>query len=147
MTTEKTTTVASMQPFVIQGIPAVSVDSRPLQKHELFMELARYPDPPEPFGNLFEIDIPGISAIYFLHNQGRIEYVGKANDLQKRIGGMNALRHKAVEDHDQISWIRFDDEVLEFVECYYIWLCRPGRNFGRKDECFFRRMELRKQNG
>lgn len=125
----------------------VNVDSRPLLKHELFAELARYPDPPAPFGDPFEIDIPSISAIYFLHNEGRIEYVGKASDLRQRIGGLNALRHHAIEHRDQISWIRFDDEdVLEFVECYYIWLCRPGRNFGRKDEAFSRRMNARKSS-
>lgn len=121
-----------------------SVDSRPLCKHELFLELARYPDPPGPFGDPFVIDIPQIPAIYFLHNEGRIEYVGKANNLQQRIGGLVLYRHHAIEHKDQISWIKFDyEEVLEFIECYYIWLCRPGRNFGRKDDAFVRRMRLR----
>lgn len=122
-----------------------NVDSRPMGKRELFAELARYPDPPEPFGDPFEIDVPIISAVYFLHNEGRIEYVGKANDLRKRIGGLNALRHHAIEHGDEISWIRFDDEdELAFVECFYIWFCRPGRNFGRSHQAFVRRIDARK---
>jgi hypothetical protein len=121
------------------------VDSRPLQKHELFAELARYPDPPAPFGSVFDIYIPSIAAIYFLHNEGRIEYVGKSNDLAHRLGGTKWIHHHAIENGDEISWIRFEDEeVLEFVECYYIWMCRPGRNFGRKDEAFLRRINARK---
>lgn len=124
----------------MEGVEGKAMDSRVMQKQELFSELARYPDPPGPFGDPFEIQIPSISAIYFLHNCGRIEYVGKAIDLYNRIGGPNTFRHHAIDDGDEISWIRFDcEEVLEFIECYYIWLCRPGRNFGRKDEAFARR--------
>jgi hypothetical protein len=123
----------------------LSVDSRPMTTQELFAEIARYPDPPKSFGSVFDVDTPGVSCIYFLHNEGRIEYVGKAKDLQKRIGGLSAFRHHALENDDEISWLEFDDDVLEFVECFYIWRCRPGRNFGRKNECLLKRIEARRK--
>jgi hypothetical protein len=101
--------------------------------------------PPTPFGSPFDVEVPPVQAIYFLHKEGRIEYVGKSKNLYSRLGGMNAGRHHALQDGDTVSWIAFeDDEVLEFVECYYIWLCRPGRNFGRGEDVWSRRMAAKK---
>ncbi len=125
------------------------IDSRVLNKQEMFAELAKLPDPPSAFGDLFSLSIPDIAAIYFLYNEGRLEYVGKSVNLHHRVGGLNALHHHAIENGDEISWIQFDcdDVELAFIECFYIWLCRPGRNFGRKDEAFHRRLKLRRNDG
>lgn len=121
------------------------IDSRPLTKAEMFLELSRLPDPPAPFGSAFDLryDIPDISAVYFLYREGRIEYVGKAVDLYKRVGGLHGLRHHALESADQISWLEFDEDYLVFAEHYYIWLCRPGRNHGKQGQCLTRRIEAR----
>ena len=124
------------------------MDCCALSKQKMFEALSRYPDPPAPFGSVFDLDIPSVRGIYFLHGMLGIEYVGKSDDLWKRVGGLNILRHHAVVDGDKISWLEFPEEpVLEFVECYYIWLCRPGRNFGRSDECFLRGVAKRQQGG
>lgn len=122
------------------------IDSRAMTRFELCSELAKYPDPPPPFGSIFSVEIPSAAGIYFLYNEGRIEYVGKATDLHKRIGGLSIFSHHAAEHKDEISWLLFERErVLEFVECFYIWLCRPGRNFGRKDESLRNRIKARNE--
>jgi len=90
----------------------------------------QYPKPPAPFGKLGFVSLPDIPCIYFLHNENGIEYVGKTECLRNRFGAMCADRHHAARDTDEISWIEFPSGKLEYIECYYIWLLKPMRNFG-----------------
>lgn len=68
------------------------------------------------------------SGIYFAWEieHGRVAYVGQSIDLYRRLKG----NHPQVRDGDWISWLLFPPEQLNSAECYYIWLCRPCRNFG-----------------
>ena len=100
-------------------------------KAESYMlEDPSYPNPPLSFGRLATISLPSISCIYFLHNLNGIEYVGKTKALRERFGATIKDRHHACKDDDEISWLEFPDEMLEYIECYYIWLVKPMRNFG-----------------
>lgn len=89
----------------------------------------KLPKPPKPFGELGVVDMPSRSGVYFLHNSHGIEYVGKTVDLRHRFGVWGE-RHHAARVNDEISWIEFDEDQLHFLECYYIWLIKPIRNFG-----------------
>jgi hypothetical protein len=95
----------------------------------------RYPDPPSPMGKCGLDDLPSCSGIYFLHNRGGIEYVGKSNDLRSRIGVSNYMRHHAARANDHFSFLQFPFNEIQFVECYYIWLLKPIRNFGGDKPC------------
>jgi len=103
--------------------------------------ISRLPDIPFPFGRLDDLryEISGANAVYFLFGYSGIEYVGSALCLFDRIGGTNLWRHHAVELNDSISWIEFDavsEHELRCIESFYIWLCRPRRNFGGKQQLF-----------
>jgi hypothetical protein len=90
----------------------------------------QYPLPPQPMGKCGVDDVPSVSGVYFLHNRGGIEYVGKSNNLRSRIGLFSFSRHHASRPNDYWSFLQFPIEQLLFVECYYIWLVKPIRNFG-----------------
>jgi hypothetical protein len=95
-----------------------------------FPSSEKYPEPPKPMGACGLDEPPNASGIYFLHNDGCIEYVGKSNDIRNRIGRAGSKRHHAVRPNDEWSFLPFPIDVLLFTECYYIWRIKPIRNFG-----------------
>jgi hypothetical protein len=89
-----------------------------------------YPPIPPPYleptkngGNL-----PNEPGIYFVWSDSRIEYVGQAKVLSRRV----TLQHDNIREADVISYLRFPVESLDFAECYYIGIAWPRRNFGGK---------------
>lgn len=107
--------------------------SETLDIKDLSNRISKLPSPPKPFGcpYSYKVSLPGEPGIYFLWEEGQIAYVGKSVDLSRRIGSLFGKHHHAFRDGDLISWLTFNSKKgLEFTESFYIWLCRPYRNFG-----------------
>lgn len=66
----------------------------------------------------------GMSGVYFLWNYcGDIEYIGRANDIGKRL----ASHHVATSEH-RVSIIETSKKESHLVELFYIWKFRPAKN-------------------
>ena len=66
------------------------------------------------------------SGIYFAWSEGKVVYVGKSNNILKRI-----KKHKSsgkVRSEMPLSWLEFPMHQLYTTECFYIWLLCPELN-------------------
>lgn len=64
------------------------------------------------------------SGIYFAWLGSGVAYVGQSKDIGTRLSS-----HDNIHDGDGVSWLEWPKDDLLAAECYYIWLCRPYRNF------------------
>lgn len=86
-----------------------------------------YPTPKRPEVAITISDrnlIPTTSGCYFAWEDGRVRYVGKANNLRKRLNN----QHHAVEKHHLLSWVELPEKELYFAEAFYIGILRPVKN-------------------
>jgi len=73
--------------------------------------------------------IPDASGVYFVwtHMDGVVAYVGQSINLKSRA----TLSHERIKAGDALSWLTRPAYELDFVEAFYIGVCRPIRNFGK----------------
>jgi hypothetical protein len=83
---------------------------------------SKMPIPPTPNLTAEEIEYDG-PGIYFAWKNTEIVYVGKANNIKKRMKA-----HHKVDGDMLVSYLKFGFSELYANECYYIWSCRPIMN-------------------
>lgn len=71
--------------------------------------------------------IPRTSGCYFAWEFGRVRYVGRAVDLNRRL----TKSHHAIESHWRLSWIELPIKELYFAEAFYIGILRPFKNVAK----------------
>jgi hypothetical protein len=74
--------------------------------------------------------LPSDSGIYFVWSFGDIAYVGQSINLRNRV----TTRHENIRQGDLVSYIRCPYHLLDYQEAYFIGLCMPLRNFGRRNK-------------
>lgn len=67
-----------------------------------------------------------LSGIYFLVKDGRIVYVGQAQDVDVRIA-----QHRKTKDFDEFTYIQAMGDQLDLLESIYIHHFRPELNARR----------------
>ena len=101
-----------------------------LQRAKVHAELMHMHDMPQPAAPEFTKESAsryvehGTSGIYFAWENGEVVYVGKADDIKRRLSG----KHHKIEDHMPISYIKLPRGMLYRTECFYIWLLGPMLN-------------------
>tara|TARA_R110000751_G_C13711001_1_gene474399 strand:+ start:208 stop:1107 length:900 start_codon:yes stop_codon:yes gene_type:complete len=89
------------------------------QKHNM-------PSPPEPTHTSAETvknNLGSFPGIYFAWHEGQVVYVGKANNIQKRLRS-----HGKVKGDMLVSFLKFHKNRLYRTECFYIWALAPKLN-------------------
>jgi len=71
------------------------------------------------------IGLPDRPGIYFVFNGGILMYVGQSNCIQRRA----RLGHGKIFETDLLSYLECPIDALNFVECFYIGIGQPWRNF------------------
>ncbi len=76
--------------------------------------------------------LPEISGIYFIWASNLVVYVGQSTKICARVRAQSETRsgHENVHQGDWVSWLPCAISDLNWVESFYIGLCRPYRNFG-----------------
>lgn len=98
------------------------------------------PPVPDPMSKVSEKPIfPASPGIYFIWCDQKVAYVGQSGNLSRRV----TSSHERIAPNDWASFLEFHEGDLTFVECYYIWRCKPERNFGQSRKRIFR--DLQKQ--
>lgn len=68
--------------------------------------------------------IPEDTGVYFIWQDGAVEYVGQSANLRQRL-----CRHPRIVKSDQpVSWIVFDSFDRLRAEAFYLWLLWPPLN-------------------
>jgi hypothetical protein len=110
-------------------IQRARIQSEVLHSHNM-------PSPPPPLmtaGDIIDSNIT-VSCIYFAWLDESIVYVGKANNIRKRMKSHESAGGK-VELGMPVSWIEFPNDQLYTTECFYIWSLKPAlNNEVQKDE-------------
>ena len=72
--------------------------------------------------------LPDGPGVYFVWRMDRVVYVGQSVHLCKRAN----LKHERIQHGDLLSWLEVPMWELDFAESFYIGICRPRMNFGKK---------------
>jgi len=99
------------------------------QLHGEAMKKHSMPLPPEPTmtaGEFLQTERESVAGIYFFWEGGKVAYVGKANDIFKRIKSHKS--NNKVNMDMPLSWLDFPKSSLYNTECFYIWCLSPKLN-------------------
>lgn len=85
--------------------------------------LTGFPTPPPAKTSAVTVkDRLPIPGVYFCWDGPRCLYVGKSINIGRRIP------HKSVRPKDDVSWLEFPAEDMDYAELFYIAILRPIRN-------------------
>lgn len=79
--------------------------------------------------SLFADNIPSVPGIYFLWENGIVDYVGQSVCLKNRL---RLGSHHVLHAEHQISFVQAHEVDLDWTECFYIGICKPDKNFGMR---------------
>lgn len=90
---------------------------------------SEYPDPPPGIirPTAEGIGVPATSGIYFVWENGIIDYVGQSINMNNRV---RLYSHGVICETDLLSFVPIEKDELIWAECYYIGILRPKRNRG-----------------
>lgn len=91
---------------------------------------AFYPDVPPPLfkPHVEGVGLPTAPGVYFLWANDVVEYVGQSVKISQRV---RLGLHKKLSEAHMISFLFFDEDVLNWAESFYIGILRPRLNFGK----------------
>jgi hypothetical protein len=72
--------------------------------------------------------LPDRPGVYFVWQGASVAYIGKSRRLKLRV----TLSHSSIRSGDLISFLEFDEIMIDFKELMYIGLYVPPRNFNMK---------------
>ena len=101
------------------------------QLHGEIMKKHSMPLPPEPTmtaGEFLQTEREPVAGIYFFWEGGKVAYVGKANNIFKRIKSHKSKSNNKVSMDMPLSWLDFPKSSLYNTECFYIWCLSPKFN-------------------
>lgn len=96
---------------------------------EMCKKVGEYPEVPFAMGKVSKsATLPNEAGVYFAWNANRVVYVGQSINLGQRV----RCGHHCLDEGQDVSWLLFHVDELNFAESFYIGVCRPSRNFGNR---------------